>query len=246
MSTFDPSTPQSAAKTLYEEVFAGSLPQPGRPVLTLNKQGEALLTLTPDGQSLYFFLAGGDPLGRSAVPGDDAIGGGEEKVLWRSPNHVYADPVALLSDSRLLVRQESDTMSPNYFIGTFPQPAGDSEARMQVTHLPNPYADIKLPTKQLLKYKRADGVELDGDAWLPAGYDRSQGPLPTLMEAYPAEFKTRAAAGQVRDRRTAFRGLGGALPCSSRRPDTRCWRMPPFRSSAKAVSSQTTRIRSSL
>ena len=44
--------------------------------------------------------------------------------------------------------------------------------------------------------------------WLPAGYDKSQGPLPTLMEAYPAEFKTRAAAAQVSGSSNRFPNFG--------------------------------------
>ena len=82
-----------------------------------------------------------------------------------------------------------------------------------MTHFPRRYAGIKMPTRQLLKYKRADGVDLTATLWLPAGYDKSQGPLPTLMEAYPAEFKTRSAAEPgERARRIAFRvfGWGGS------------------------------------
>ena len=65
-----------------------------------------------------------------------------------------------------------------------------------------------MPTKQLLKYKRADGVDLTATLWLPAGYDKSQGPLPTLMEAYPAEFKTRSAASQVTGSPNRFPNFG--------------------------------------
>jgi dipeptidyl aminopeptidase/acylaminoacyl peptidase len=66
-----------------------------------------------------------------------------------------------------------------------------------VTSFPNPYAGLPMPAHQLLHYKRADGVDLTADLYLPAGYDKAKGPLPTLMEAYPAEFKSRAAASQV-------------------------------------------------
>ncbi len=51
--------------------------------------------------------------------------------------------------------------------------------------------------KQLLKYKRADGVELSATLYLPVGYKKENGGLPTLIEAYPQEFKTKDAAGQV-------------------------------------------------
>ncbi len=108
---------------------------------------------------------------------------------------MYAEPIALLADDKVLARQESQSISPNYFVATLPQRSGVQEPLKQVTNFPSPYAGIKLPTKQLLKYQRADGLELTATLWLPAGYDKSQGPLPTLMEAYPAEFKTRGGGG---------------------------------------------------
>ena len=54
---------------------------------------------------------------------------------------------------------------------------------------------------------------LTATLWLPAGYDKSQGPLPTLMEAYPAEFKTRATAGlQVSGSPYRFPRIGWGSP----------------------------------
>jgi dipeptidyl aminopeptidase/acylaminoacyl peptidase len=47
---------------------------------------------------------------------------------------------------------------------------------------------------------------------VPAGYDKSKGPLPTLMEAYPAEFKTRGAAGQVTGSPYRFPRIGWGSP----------------------------------
>src|SRR6202020_3034471 len=98
----------------------------------------------------------------------------------------------LLSDSTVMIRRESQTMSPNYF--SAPLTGGEP---VRLTHFPGRYDNIKMPTRQFLKYKRADGVDLTATLWLPHGYDKSQGPLPTLMEAYPAEFTSRDNASQV-------------------------------------------------
>jgi hypothetical protein len=49
-----------------------------------------------------------------------------------------------------------------------------------------------------LKYKRADGVELTADLYLPPGYKKESGPLPGFVWAYPREFKSADAAGQVK------------------------------------------------
>jgi len=69
-----------------------------------------------------------------------------------------------------------------------------------------------MPSHQLLHYKRADGVDLSADLYLPAGYDKSKGPLPTLMEAYPTEFKSRAAASQVTGSPYEFVRIGAGSP----------------------------------
>jgi dipeptidyl aminopeptidase/acylaminoacyl peptidase len=69
-----------------------------------------------------------------------------------------------------------------------------------------------MPSHQVLHYKRDDGVDLTADLYLPAGYNKSKGPLPTLMEAYPAEFKSRAAASQVTGSPYEFVRIGALAP----------------------------------
>src|SRR5687767_9487120 len=67
-----------------------------------------------------------------------------------------------------------------------------------LTEFKDPAPQFAGVTRELIKYKRADGVDLSATLYLPAGYDRSRGPLPFLFWAYPQEFKTAAAAAQVR------------------------------------------------
>ncbi len=52
--------------------------------------------------------------------------------------------------------------------------------------------------KEVINYKRDDGVELSGTLYLPAGYDREKKEkLPMILWAYPREFKDADMAGQV-------------------------------------------------
>src|SRR6202020_2501598 len=79
----------------------------------------------------------------------------------------------------------------NYFLH-------DGEGKLtQGTEFANPYGDTPLPKKQILRYKRADGVELSANLYFPPGYKAPEGPLPTLLEAHPLEYKSRSAAGQI-------------------------------------------------
>ncbi len=80
-----------------------------------------------------------------------------------------------------------------------------------MTSFPNPYGNAPLPIKQVLKYKRADGVDLSANLYLPPGYKKEDGPLPTLIEAYPAEFKNRASAGQISGSPYEFSTISPAL-----------------------------------
>ncbi|ADW67430.1 S9 family peptidase [Granulicella tundricola] len=191
MVAFDPSA-VGKTKTLYAGSSQDRYKNPGRPMTMMNATGQMVLKLTGDGTGIYFSSLGSSPTGDRPFVGVMPVGGGAEKILVRSADPYYDEPVALLSDDKVLIRRESAARSPNYFAEAL-----TGGAAVQVTQFASPYAGINMPTKQLLKYKRKDGVDLTATLWVPYGYDKSQGPLPTLMEAYPAEFKTRSAASQV-------------------------------------------------
>jgi dipeptidyl aminopeptidase/acylaminoacyl peptidase len=212
MLAFDPSTPAARATTLYEGSSQDRYHSPGRAVATMNSAGKPVLRLTADGKGLYFFSPGATPDGDVPFVAVMPIGGGEEQTVWRSAPQMYAEPVSLLSDKQVLVRQESETVSPNYYVAALRASDDETADVKRVTAFPSPYAGIQLPAKRLLKYRRSDGVELTATLWLPAGYDKSLGPLPTLMEAYPAEFKSRATAGQVTGSPYRFPRIGPGTP----------------------------------
>ena len=198
----NPSTPpDSSGKpatpvTLYEGSSQDRYHSPGRPLLTTNASGHSVLQLTPDGSAIYFVSPGATPKGDQPFLATFPIIGGKETILFRSSGDYFTDSIALLANNKLLVRRESVTDPPNYFAVPIGGPTSSANTE-QLTKFPNPYAGIKLPTRQLIHYTRPDGVELTASLWLPAGYDKSQGPLPALMEAYPTEYKSRATAAQV-------------------------------------------------
>ena len=93
----------------------------------------------------------------------------------------------------VLVRIQSKTEYPNYYIRNFRK-----KADLQVlTDFSNPFKKLEKVHKEVIKYKRADGVMLSGTLYLPEGYDKSSGKkLPLLIWAYPEEFKDAASASQ--------------------------------------------------
>ena len=116
--------------------------------------------------------------------------------------------VAMLDDrgERLLTRRESPTDPPNYFIRSGP----DSKA---LTHFANPTPQTLGIKKQLVTYKRADGVPLSFTLYLPPDY-RPGTRLPAVVWAYPLRYqRRRIPASQVTGH------AARAFPCS---PTIRC------------------------
>jgi dipeptidyl aminopeptidase/acylaminoacyl peptidase len=199
LAAIDPATAK------VTQLYAGSMQDryrnPGTPLLERNARGQLVLQVTQDKQGVYFSGPGASPKGDEPFVAIMPVGAGEnpkETRIWQSQPPFFETPIAVIqsgSSTEIIARRESVEQSPNYFLATV---AGSSAPQWTaVTRFPNPYAGLPMPTHQLLHYKRADGVDLTADLYLPAGYDKSKGPLPTLMEAYPAEFKSRAAASQV-------------------------------------------------
>jgi dipeptidyl aminopeptidase/acylaminoacyl peptidase len=94
----------------------------------------------------------------------------------------------------VLVLIESKTDYPNYFIRNIKS----KNKLTQLTFFNNPFESIKNVYKEVIQYKRKDGVALSGTLYLPANYDRNKkGKLPLLIWAYPTEFKDKNSAGQT-------------------------------------------------
>ena len=189
-----PDKPGSPA-TIFEGSFEDRYHDPGEPFEVMNALGKLVLRRTVDGQGVYFYGRGASPEGDRPFVSVMRVANGERKVLWQSAAPFYEVPFAMVDEVALsfLIRRESPEQTPNYFVKDIAK-----NAFVRVTSFPSPYGNAPLPKKQVLKYKRADGVDLSANLYLPPGYKPEDGPLPTLMEAYPTEYKTRSAAGQMR------------------------------------------------
>ena len=93
----------------------------------------------------------------------------------------------------ILTTQQSPSLYPNYFKKNI-----KSSKTEAITHFANPFESIKDVYKEVITYKRNDGVTLTGTLYLPANYDRKakKEKLPLLIWAYPTEYKDKNTAGQ--------------------------------------------------
>ncbi|MCI0920954.1 S9 family peptidase [Sphingobacterium rhinopitheci] len=92
----------------------------------------------------------------------------------------------------ILVSLQSASQYPNYYAKNIK--TGKQKA---ITTIENPFKPLEAVHKEVLNYKRNDGVDLSGTLYLPAGYDKEKdGKLPLLIWAYPREYKDKSTAGQ--------------------------------------------------
>jgi len=203
----DPSSPGTAVK-LFEGSFEDRYHDIGQPIEQLNAAGKLVIQTTADGHGIYFRGPGASPEGDKPFVSVVNSASGETKQIWQSAAPYYEVPTAVMDVTRqtILIRRESQEKSPDFYLVT-----GSASAE-QITFFPSPYGDAPLPKKQVLHYKRADGVDLSANLYVPPGYKPEDGPLPTLMEAYPTEYKTRASAGQVTGSPYQFPMLSWASP----------------------------------
>ncbi|KAF2514169.1 S9 family peptidase [Flavobacterium foetidum] len=98
-----------------------------------------------------------------------------------------------VKSGKVLVQIQSKSEYPNYYFRNIHK----KNSLTPITAFKNPFESIKNVSKEVIKYKRKDGVELSGTLYLPAGYDKTKKEkLPLLIWAYPAEYKDKNSAGQ--------------------------------------------------
>jgi dipeptidyl aminopeptidase/acylaminoacyl peptidase len=188
-----PDAPATPVK-LFEGSFEDRYQDPGEPFLIMNASGRLVLQTTLDSHGIYFRADGASPEGdRPFVSVMSATTGGNKRI-WQSADKFFESPVFVLDPATptILLSRESPDLPPNYYRKSLAR-----DDFKQVTFFPSPYGNSPLPKKRVLKYRRADGVDLSANLYLPPGYKPEDGPLPTLIEAYPTEYKTRSAAGQI-------------------------------------------------
>ncbi|MFZ2491867.1 MAG: prolyl oligopeptidase family serine peptidase [Thermoanaerobaculia bacterium] len=211
----DPSKPGSAPKVLFDYSSEDGYAHPGSPMTELDARGRRRLAM--DASRNFFLLgAGASPEGDRPFVRRYEMKSGKTAELFRSAAPRYEMPVAFLDAARrtLLTRAETPDTPPNYFARDLRK--GTPRA---LTSFPHPYPELKGVSKELITYKRKDGVTLSATLYLPAGYDaKKDGPLPAFVWAYPNEYKSAAAAAQIQDSPYRFKTISywGAVPWVTR------------------------------
>jgi len=210
LSRFNPST--SALETLYELNTTDAYNNPGSPVTEKNKFGRQVILTTDNGTKLLLNNpTGASPKGDLPFLAKFDLGTKKSEILWRCQEGTFEVVTDVLDPQKLvlLTRRESKTEVPNYFVKNLVLRVADK----QITNFTNPYTALDGVSKQKISYKRADGIDLTGDLYLPKGYNKEKdGPLPVLIWAYPREFNSANDAAQIRGSENKFITISSGGP----------------------------------
>lgn len=210
VSRLNPTT--GALETLYELNTTDAYNNPGFPVTEKNKFGRQVILTTDNGTKLLMNnTTGASPKGDLPFIAKFDLNTKESEILWRCQEGTFEMVTDVLDPQKLvlLTRRESKTEVPNYFIKNLILRIADR----QITFFDNPYKALDGVTKQKITYKRADGIDLTGDLYLPKGYNKDKdGPLPTLIWAYPREFNSASDAAQIRGSENKFITISSGGP----------------------------------
>jgi dipeptidyl aminopeptidase/acylaminoacyl peptidase len=161
-----------------------------------------------DGEWIYLTGTGASPAGDRPFLDRFSLKTLKSERLYQSAATEYETVIGLASSNPLSVitRKESPTDAPNYFIRSLGSSAHASAVAL--TNYTDQAPQLRGIKKQLVTYKRADGVDLSFTLYLPPGYKEGTR-LPTVIWAYPLEFTDAAVAGQVGGSAQRFTTING-------------------------------------
>ena len=190
-----PGSPEADPEPVFDYSTEDRYNNPGTPLMRPNPWGKSVLFTDENGDAVFLRSQGASPEGNRPFLDKYSLSRKESVRLCRSEAPLYEWPFVMIDakEGLLVTRRESVDEPPNYFL----RKLGKDEMT-QLTRIPHPTPKLKGLHKELIRYKRADGVELSGMLYLPPGKKPEDGPFPVLMWAYPREYKSAASAGQVR------------------------------------------------
>lgn len=199
---FNPSSPAEAPRVISDRNMQDIYSDPGRFETKFNQYHRKVLAI--EDNKAYLLGAGHTKKGQFPFIDELDLGSLKKTRLYQSAYTDKIENIVSIEDVKkgdVLVQIQSKTEYPNYY---FRNIKGGSQLT-PVTQFKNPFMGLKDVSKEVIKYKRKDGVELSGTLYLPANYDKSKKEkLPLLIWAYPAEFKDKDSAGQSKHNENQF------------------------------------------
>lgn len=192
---FNPNNSTKKPVVITDRNYQDNYSDPGNFVTKKNKYNREVLSLV-DGSA---FLLGDGYSEKGQFPFVDKLDLKTQKKS-RVYQSAYTDKLENLysaldmTSGDILVRIESQSEYPNYYKRNIYK----KEALTPMTFFENPFKALQGVHKEVVNYKRDDGLDLNGTLYLPADYDfEKKEKLPMVLWAYPREFKDKQSAGQT-------------------------------------------------
>lgn len=177
-----------------------------------NSPGSPLFKMLPNGRyvmhqkggAVYFRGRGSSKKGARPFLDLRYLNSKKSVRLFRCDPKRYENFVGFVgNEKKFLMQSESSTVPLNYYLAKFGKKikavkgeATRSFAQKPITKFKDPAPQLRQIKKQIVQYKRKDGVPLSFHLYLPPGYKKGTR-LPTVLYAYPLEYSSAKTAGQI-------------------------------------------------
>jgi dipeptidyl aminopeptidase/acylaminoacyl peptidase len=194
MYLFDPSDNKKEPKILVDRNYQDKYSDPGNFVMTKNEFNKNVLDIVEG--NLFSMGEGFSEKGQFPFVDKMDLKTLEKTNIYQS---TYTDKLENLYEALdmkkgdILVRIESQSEYPNYYKRNIYK----KNKLTPMTFFENPFKSLIGIEKQVVNYKREDGLDLNGTLYLPLGYDKKKKEkMPMILWAYPREYKDKQSAGQ--------------------------------------------------
>jgi dipeptidyl aminopeptidase/acylaminoacyl peptidase len=176
---------------------------PGSPVHRQLANGAWVIR--QEGDAIYLSGVGSSPDGDRPFLDKFDLKTQKAERVFRSGKTSYEQFMGFANHdaTRMLTWYQSATETPNAFVrklgaGTAAA-AGEpvyASTSVPLTHLADTTPQVSQIKKRLVKYKRADGIELSFTLYTPPGYKEGTR-VPAILNAYPLDYADASKAGQT-------------------------------------------------
>lgn len=205
---FNPSNPKQDAEILFDRNYQDVYSDPGSFVTKNNEFSERVLEL--DNHNAYLLGDGYTKNGKFPFVDEINLNSNKRNRLYQSK---LADKLETLSfalnmkKGEVVVQIESKNEYPNYYIRNIKK----QDELIPLTQFENPFKSIENVHKEVIKYKRDDGLDLTATLYLPTNYEEGK-KYPMIMWAYPREYKDKNTASQSTSNPNEFTYIGYGSP----------------------------------
>jgi len=196
--------PGASPRKVWDRSQEDQYNNPGTPQRT--ERASETSTVRQTGESIYLSGNGASPEGARPFLDRLNLTTLKSERVFQTTGRTYESVIGVLNNdgSQILTRYESRTEPPNVYVRDL-----KTNTRRALTNYTDPAPQLQGIQKQLVTYKRADGVDLSATLITPPNWTPAQGRLPTLLWAYPREFTDPNAAGQVTSSPNRYTAITG-------------------------------------